>query len=123
MQAGASNLGLNLITLATLPSSSFSLSLAMNMLAGHSGTTNSPLAPQDSADLSTLATNPTGGWKNPFHQVPQSALNASTPVAPAKSNRVDAFRGEGVGGKTVKVLNGRGEYFQPKIVQHVFYQQ
>ena len=32
-------------------------------------------------------------------------------------------RGEGVGGRTVEVLNGRGEYFQPKIVQHLFYQQ
>ena len=37
--------------------------------------------------------------------------------------RVLGDRGEGVGGRTVKVLNGRGEYFQPKIVQHMFYQQ
>ena len=32
-------------------------------------------------------------------------------------------KGEGVGGKTVEILNSRGEYFQPKIVKHVFYQQ
>ena len=32
-------------------------------------------------------------------------------------------RGEGVGGKTIRVLNSRGEYFQPKIVKHIFYQQ
>ena len=37
--------------------------------------------------------------------------------------RVVGDRGEGVGGKTVKVLNSRGEYFQPKIVKHIFYQQ
>ena len=32
-------------------------------------------------------------------------------------------RGEGVGGSIVETLNGRGEFFQPKIVQHIFYQQ
>ena len=32
-------------------------------------------------------------------------------------------RGEGVGGKTVKVLNSRGEYFQPKILKQIFHQQ
>ena len=32
-------------------------------------------------------------------------------------------RGKGVGGRTVEILNRRGEYFQPKIVQHLFYQQ
>ena len=31
--------------------------------------------------------------------------------------------GEGVGGRTVEILNRRGKYFQPKIVQHLFYQQ
>ena len=31
-------------------------------------------------------------------------------------------RGEGVGGSIVETLNGRGEFFQPKIVQHIFYQ-
>ena len=37
--------------------------------------------------------------------------------------RVVGDRGEGVGGKIVKVLNSRGEFFQPKTVKHIFYQQ
>ena len=44
IQPGASNLGQNLRTMSTLPSSSFSRSLAMNTLACQSGTTSSPEA-------------------------------------------------------------------------------
>ena len=32
-------------------------------------------------------------------------------------------RGDGVGGSIVETGDGRGEFFQPKIVQHILYQQ
>ena len=32
-------------------------------------------------------------------------------------------QGEGVGGRKVEILNGRGEYFLPELVQHKFYLQ
>ena len=37
--------------------------------------------------------------------------------------KVPGDTGEGVGGRIVRTLNGRGEYFQPKTVKHIFYQQ
>ena len=39
-----------------------------------------------------------------------------------KHGRVLGDRGERRGGKVVEILNSRGEYFQPKIVQHTFHQ-
>ena len=37
--------------------------------------------------------------------------------------RLPGDKGEGAGGTIVETLNGRGEFFQPKIVKHIFYQQ
>ena len=36
--------------------------------------------------------------------------------------KVPGDTGEGVGGRIVRTLHGRGEYFQPKTVKNIFYQ-
>ena len=77
-----------------------------------------------------------GGLLCPLYQVQEQAAGARYPPGRGGGQsdeavrlemaellgRVVGDRGEGVGGKIVKVLNGRGEYFQPKIVKHIFYQ-
>ena len=37
--------------------------------------------------------------------------------------KVPGDTGEGVGCRIVKTLNGRGGFYQPKTVKHIFYQQ